>query len=122
MNYRKFCVFQFSTVAYERVVQPKTEASFLYVFAISESFSARPFGLTVNVNYKDSVSLYFFFILLNLYFFVFDLQKSTDILLCCHVIVLSYFFFQQEGNFFQDAVFNETVTITEPDEGLDGET
>jgi hypothetical protein len=28
----------------------------------------------------------------------------------------------QEGNIFQDAVFNETVNVIEPDEGLDGET
>lgn len=28
----------------------------------------------------------------------------------------------QEGNSFMSAVFNETVNIVEPDEGLDGET
>ena len=28
----------------------------------------------------------------------------------------------QDGNPFRDAVYNETITITEPDEGLDGET
>uniref|UniRef100_A0A3B5KQE8 Translocon-associated protein subunit alpha n=1 Tax=Xiphophorus couchianus TaxID=32473 RepID=A0A3B5KQE8_9TELE len=41
----------------------------------------RPFGLVINLNYKDS-----------------------------------------SGNVFQDAVFNQTVTITEREDGLDGET
>ncbi|MBN3308041.1 SSRA protein, partial [Amia calva] len=41
----------------------------------------RPFGLVINLNYKDN-----------------------------------------NGNSFQDAVFNQTVTITEREDGLDGET
>lgn len=28
----------------------------------------------------------------------------------------------QDGNLFQDAVFNETINIVDADEGLDGET
>ena len=32
------------------------------------------------------------------------------------------FFMFQEGNEFQNAVFNETINVVEPDEGLDGET
>ena len=28
----------------------------------------------------------------------------------------------QQGNMFQNAVFNETIQVVEPDEGLDGET
>ena len=28
----------------------------------------------------------------------------------------------QQGNEFQNAVFNETIQVVEPDEGLDGET
>lgn len=76
-----YYIQNFTAFLYERVVTPASEASFLYMFTPSESFSARPFGLTINVNYKDS-----------------------------------------EGNFFQDAIFNDTINITEPDEGLDGET
>lgn len=30
--------------------------------------------------------------------------------------------FSSQGNVFQDAVFNQTVTITEKEDGLDGET
>lgn len=32
------------------------------------------------------------------------------------------YFVHQEGKSFMDAVFNETINITESDEGIDGET
>lgn len=76
-----FYIQNFTAYRYYRTVEPKREATFEYSFAPSETFSARPFGLTINLNYKDA-----------------------------------------EGNYFQDAVFNQTINISEPDEGLDGET
>jgi len=76
-----FYIQNFTAARYERMVEPGRQATFEYGFTPSESFSARPFGLTINLNYKDA-----------------------------------------EGNYFQDAVFNETINVTEPDEGLDGET
>lgn len=76
-----FYIQNFTHIKYDRVVEPKKEATFFYAFTPSESFTARPFGLTINVNYKDV-----------------------------------------EGQFFQDAVFNDTINIVEADEGLDGET
>jgi translocon-associated protein subunit alpha len=76
-----FYIQNFTTYRYYRTVEPNREATFEYAFTPSESFSARSFGLTVNLNYHDS-----------------------------------------DGNLFQDAVFNATINVTEPDEGLDGET
>ena len=76
-----FHIQNFTTFPFGRVVEPGRQASFVYQFMPSEMFSSRPFGLTFNLNYKDSSNQYY-----------------------------------------QDAVFNETVTIIEPDEGLDGET
>lgn len=76
-----FYIQNFTTYRYYRTVEPKREATFEYAFTPSESFSARSFGFTVNLNYRDA-----------------------------------------EGNMFQDAVFNTTINVTEPDEGLDGET
>lgn len=35
---------------------------------------------------------------------------------------LIFSFLSVQGNIFQDAVFNQTVTITEKEDGLDGET
>jgi len=76
-----YYIQNFTTVKYDAVVEPSKQMTFDYVFTPSDAFSSRPFGLTVNLKYKDS-----------------------------------------EGKLYQDAVFNETVTIVEPDEGLDGET
>lgn len=44
----------FSMVDYDRTVEPGREATFSYAFTPSETFSARPFGLTVNLNYRDT--------------------------------------------------------------------
>ncbi|XP_031160706.1 translocon-associated protein subunit alpha isoform X1 [Sander lucioperca] len=57
------------------------QATFEYSFIPAEPMGGRPFGLVINLNYKDI-----------------------------------------NGNVFQDAVFNQTVTITEREDGLDGET
>lgn len=76
-----YYIQNFTGFQYNIVVQPGNQASFEYAFKPHESFGGRPFGLTVNLVYKDS-----------------------------------------EGKPFMDAVFNETITITESDEGIDGET
>jgi len=76
-----YFIQNFTTARYSRNVEPNREATFFYAFTPSETFNARPFGLTINLNYRDA-----------------------------------------EGNIFQDAVFNETIQVVEPDEGLDGET
>lgn len=76
-----FIIQNFTSGVYNQVVEPKREATFEYGFTPSEQFNARPFGLTILLNYKD-----------------------------------------KEGNVFQHAVYNETINVVEPDEGLDGET
>ncbi|XP_020622181.1 translocon-associated protein subunit alpha-like [Orbicella faveolata] len=76
-----YYIQNFTGFQYNTVVQPGSQASFEYAFKPHESFGGRPFGLTINLAYKDS-----------------------------------------EGKPFMDAVFNETINITESDEGIDGET
>lgn len=76
-----FFIQNFTGARYNRLVEPSRQATFEYGFTPSDTFSSRPFGLTINVNYKDA-----------------------------------------EGKQFQDAVFNETINIVEPDDGFDGET
>lgn len=76
-----FIIQNFTSGVYNQVIESKREATFEYGFTPSEQFNARPFGLTILLNYKD-----------------------------------------KEGNVFQHAVFNETINVVEPDEGLDGET
>lgn len=49
-----YFIQNFTGNAYNRVVQPGVEASFLYAFHPHESYGGRPFGLTVMMMYKDA--------------------------------------------------------------------
>ncbi|XP_028288188.1 translocon-associated protein subunit alpha-like isoform X2 [Parambassis ranga] len=77
----QFYIQNFTALQLGIVVPPSRQATFEYSFIPAEPMGGRPFGLVINLNYKDS-----------------------------------------SGNVFQDAVFNQTVTITEKEDGLDGET
>ncbi|XP_033103840.1 translocon-associated protein subunit alpha-like [Anneissia japonica] len=74
-------IHNFSTIAYNTVVEPGKEATLEYQFQVYEVFATRAFGFVVELFYKD-----------------------------------------EENNLFFDAVFNETITMIEIDEGLDTET
>lgn len=76
-----YYIYNFTTQYYNTVVEPNKEATLEYTFNPSEVFAARPFGLVIELHYKDN-----------------------------------------EDGIFMDAVFNETVTLVELDEGLDTET
>ncbi|KAL4623445.1 translocon-associated protein subunit alpha isoform X1 [Arapaima gigas] len=77
----QFYIQNFTALQLGILVSPQRQATFEYSFIPAEPMGGRPFGLVINLNYKDS-----------------------------------------NGNVFQDAVFNQTVTITEKEDGLDGET
>ncbi|XP_044032023.1 translocon-associated protein subunit alpha isoform X2 [Siniperca chuatsi] len=77
----QFYIQNFTALQLGTVVPSGRQATFEYSFIPAEPMGGRPFGLVINLNYKDS-----------------------------------------SGNIFQDAVFNQTVTITEREDGLDGET
>jgi translocon-associated protein subunit alpha len=77
----KFYIQNFTNLAVNKVVKPNHEATLQYSFIPSETFAGRPFGLAINLNYRDA-----------------------------------------NGMAFSESVYNETVQITELDEGLDGET
>ncbi|XP_071758379.1 translocon-associated protein subunit alpha [Centroberyx gerrardi] len=77
----QFYIQNFTALQLGIMVPPSRQATFEYSFIPAEPMGGRPFGLVINLNYKDS-----------------------------------------NGNVFQDAVFNQTVTITEREDGLDGET
>jgi translocon-associated protein subunit alpha len=49
-----YFIQNFTGNQYNRIVQPGSEASFLYAFHPHESYGGRPFGLTVMMLYKDS--------------------------------------------------------------------
>lgn len=48
-----YYIQNFSMVYYELYIPPETEASFVYSFKPSETLYARPFGLVMNLYYKD---------------------------------------------------------------------
>lgn len=48
------CFLQFTTYRFYQTVEPGKEVTFEYRFVPSEALSSRPFGLVINVNYKDS--------------------------------------------------------------------
>lgn len=50
-----YFIQNFTGNSYNRVVQPGSEASFLYAFHPHESYGGRPFGLTVMMAYKDGM-------------------------------------------------------------------
>ncbi|XP_067290865.1 translocon-associated protein subunit alpha isoform X3 [Pseudorasbora parva] len=77
----QFYIQNFTALQLGTEVPPLRQATFEYSFIPAEPMGGRPFGLVINLNYRDS-----------------------------------------SGNAFQDAVFNQTVTITEREDGLDGET
>ena len=79
------CKFQFTSGVYNQVVEPKREATFEYGFTPSEQFNARPFGLTILLNYKDKVSLripvpvFWLFFLFFFFFFFFVGQNGGGV-------------------------------------------
>ncbi|NXC03767.1 SSRA protein, partial [Gymnorhina tibicen] len=77
----QFYIQNFTALSLNTVVPPQRQATFEYSFIPAEPMGGRPFGLVINLNYRDV-----------------------------------------NGNVFQDAVFNQTVTIIEKEDGLDGET
>ncbi|XP_074549545.1 translocon-associated protein subunit alpha [Halichoeres trimaculatus] len=77
----QFYIQNFTALQLGISVPAGRQATFEYSFIPAEPMGGRPFGLVINLNYKDG-----------------------------------------NGNIFQDAVFNQTVTITEKEDGLDGET
>lgn len=77
----QFYIQNFTALQLNTLVPSQRQATFEYSFIPAEPMGGRPFGLVINLNYKDA-----------------------------------------NGNIFRDAVFNQTVTITEREDGLDGET
>ncbi|XP_064640160.1 translocon-associated protein subunit alpha-like isoform X2 [Lineus longissimus] len=49
-----YYIQNFTAVRFDATVAPKRQHTFEYSFTPSDQFTARPFGLTVNLNYKDS--------------------------------------------------------------------
>ncbi|XP_060520512.1 translocon-associated protein subunit alpha [Cylas formicarius] len=49
-----FFIQNFSAIGYNKLIKSKEEATFHYSFLPSDVFAGRPFGLTINLAYRDS--------------------------------------------------------------------
>ncbi|RZC42537.1 translocon-associated protein subunit alpha [Asbolus verrucosus] len=49
-----FYIQNFSAIGYNKIVQPEQEATLAYSFIPSEAFAGRPFGLNINLGYRDA--------------------------------------------------------------------
>ncbi|XP_067135597.1 translocon-associated protein subunit alpha-like [Centruroides vittatus] len=91
-----FYIQNFSTIAYNRLVKPKQQATFFYTFYVSETFSSRPFGLTVHLLYADSDGKRFLNAVFNDTVNVVEIDEGLDgetfflyvLLAACGVLVL----------------------------------
>ena len=54
MDY-SFHIQNFTTLTYSKLVKPKEQATLSYSFFVDESFAGRPFGLSINLGYRDMV-------------------------------------------------------------------
>lgn len=102
-----FYIQNFSTFTFNKIVKPKHEATLAYSFIPSETFAGRPFGLNVNLNYRDNT------VCIKLY------KYKNVIYAYINMLIL---FLLQNGISYNEAVYNETVQVIELDDGLDGET
>lgn len=49
-----FYIQNFSAIGYNKIVKPEQEATLAYSFIPSEAFAGRPFGLNINLGYRDA--------------------------------------------------------------------
>ncbi|XP_015595345.1 translocon-associated protein subunit alpha [Cephus cinctus] len=68
----------FSTIAYNKVVKPDHEATLSYSFIPSETVAGRPFGLSINLNYRDANGLQFSEAVYNETVQVIELDEGLD--------------------------------------------
>lgn len=52
-----FVIQNFSAIQYQKLVKPQQQATVAYSFIPAEPFAGRPFGLSINLAYRDIVSL-----------------------------------------------------------------
>lgn len=67
-----------SAIQYNRVVKPGEEATFAYSFFVSEAYSARPYGLTVNLHYRDPAGAPYLTAVFNETINVVELDEGLD--------------------------------------------
>ncbi|XP_015512963.1 translocon-associated protein subunit alpha [Neodiprion lecontei] len=73
-----FYIQNFSTITYNKVVKPNHEATVAYSFIPSEVFAGRPFGLNINLNYRDANGIGFTDAVYNETIQIIELDEGLD--------------------------------------------
>lgn len=73
-----FYIQNFSTIHYNRVVKPKQQVTLGYTFIPNEAFSSRPFGLTVNLFYRDAAGSMFLDAIFNSTVNIVEIDEGLD--------------------------------------------
>lgn len=71
-------LFQFTALAYNRIVKPKQEVTFSYQFFVSEAYSPRPYGLTINLYYRDADNIQYLTPVFNETVSIVELDEGLD--------------------------------------------
>lgn len=73
-----YFILQFSSLAYNRIVKPKQEVTFSYQFFVSDAYSPRPYGLTINLYYRDADNVQYLTPVFNETVNIFELDEGLD--------------------------------------------
>jgi len=60
-----FHIQNFTTVLLEKTIPPGSQATLGYAFIPADAFAGRPFGLSINLAYRDYVRFLFFKVILS---------------------------------------------------------
>uniref|UniRef100_A0A1L8DUH2 Translocon-associated protein subunit alpha n=1 Tax=Nyssomyia neivai TaxID=330878 RepID=A0A1L8DUH2_9DIPT len=77
MDFNYF-IQNFSAIAYNREVRPKSEATVLYTFIPSEHFGGRPFGLNIALSYRDASGNQFSESVFNETVMIYEMDEGLD--------------------------------------------
>uniref|UniRef100_A0A1B0F040 Translocon-associated protein subunit alpha n=1 Tax=Lutzomyia longipalpis TaxID=7200 RepID=A0A1B0F040_LUTLO len=77
MDFNYF-IQNFSAIAYNRDVKPKSEATVLYTFIPSEHFGGRPFGLNIALSYRDASGNQFSESVFNETVMIYEVDEGLD--------------------------------------------
>ncbi|KAK9711137.1 Translocon-associated protein (TRAP), alpha subunit [Popillia japonica] len=73
-----YYIQNFSAIHYNRIVKPTHEATLAYSFVPSETFAGRPFGLSINLNYRDETGAFFQEAVFNETVQIIELEEGLD--------------------------------------------
>ncbi|XP_055712726.1 translocon-associated protein subunit alpha [Phlebotomus papatasi] len=77
MDFNYF-IQNFSAIAYNREVKPRSEATVLYTFIPSEHFGGRPFGLNIALGYRDASGQQFSEAVFNETVMIYEVDEGLD--------------------------------------------